>query len=68
MKWQIGLNPFEFRAGLKQHYSVARAFSGLNPFEFRAGLKRKHRLAPRYTAYGRGSSKTNGTRLSELGR
>ena len=39
MKWQIGLNPFEFRAGLKQHYSVARAFSGLNPFEFRAGLK-----------------------------
>ena len=34
------LNPFEFRAGLKQRAPAALALLvGLNPFEFRAGLK-----------------------------
>ncbi len=37
---KIGLNPFEFRAGLKLHnFSVMLRVKCLNPFEFRAGLK-----------------------------
>ena len=36
------LNPFEFRAGLKQtNHSKAPKVGSLNPFEFRAGLKRE---------------------------
>ena len=36
-----GVNPFEFRAGLKRKMFHVEAFRfGLNPFEFRAGLKR----------------------------
>ncbi|MFZ1499239.1 MAG: hypothetical protein WAT33_05375, partial [Giesbergeria sp.] len=42
---KVGLNPFEFRAGLKQHAAAQakKDAEGLNPFEFRAGLKRPHR-------------------------
>ena len=39
VKYQ-GLNPFEFRAGLKPTgYGYSEFAPGLNPFEFRAGLK-----------------------------
>ena len=36
---EFGLNPFEFRAGLKRGRRKDKRFEGLNPFEFRAGLK-----------------------------
>ena len=36
----MGLNPFEFRAGLKRtNESISKQMISLNPFEFRAGLK-----------------------------
>ena len=53
--FRVGLNPFEFRAGLKRLAGIPlKETNGLNPFEFRAGLKRmrigqsaaKHRLNP----------------------
>ena len=37
----LGLNPFEFRAGLEPAVRCQNSLaSGLNPFEFRAGLER----------------------------